>query len=409
MLGCTGIPRPPSIPDDWIEYTGWDCMCPLYIPGNSKIRPPKIEWGPCDFKIPEHIKCQRTIKPGKGWMAAENRSAKDPKTGEFIFQTGFTDEIVDFLAQIKGSYGVIAKENGETISHFYQVTTDKCGMTASGLSSSNYIFRVDPMWDSSLEGAVAGNITDLLPNREMKFPSNPSLISSWRVTPSWIIRMRGDRTAYRWDDPEAPPKLVYTASMLGRTGHKVLSHNDDVFIQVGSIQSKGVAVWTEAGGTKPLILYPVATRSAFHFHTDGEHMVWSEMEGWNGDTLTFAVNEVFVAPYSLDQEQVSKSKKKLTNDLGVSGTNWHVGCGYAARGVSTENPSANSLMVVRLSDGWWWIVPGGDVTQPWRYDFDQPFGLTCEEVFVTTLLPSGAPTIARIRLDSLGPGMPPSE
>lgn len=408
MVGCTGIPRPATVPDDWIEYTGWDCMCPLYAAGNSKIRPPKIEWGLCDFKLPESYKCERTVKPGKGWMAAFNYSAKDPETGELLFQTGFTEDVVETLQDYKTTYGVVARENGELVSHFLQVRTDKCGSTGSGLSSKTLIRNVNPAFNPYIEGAIAANLTDTIPTREMKFEPDPALLSSWSVTPSWIIRQRGDRTAYRWDDPSGKETLIYTASMLGRAGHRVVSHNNDIFINVGEIHSGGVAVWTEKTGTKPLILWPAGERTVHDFNTDGEHLVWTEAQGWDNATTTFAISDVYVAPYSLEQDQVSKTRKKLTADPYVlGGTPWQVGCGYAARGIITSNPSALSLRVVRLSDGYSWLIPGGDVSKPWRYDLYEAFGMTCQHIYITVNLPSGAPTIVRIRLDSLGPGTPP--
>lgn len=410
MLGCTGLPRPATVPEDWIEYTGWDCMCPLYAPGNSKIRPPKIEWGPCDFKLPESFHCQRTVKPGNGWMAVSNYSAEDPQTGEMIFQTGFSEETVEKLADIKTTHVVVAKENGETISHFFQVLTKKCGFTGTGLSQNNLILQVNPKWDDTIEGAAAANLTDIIPTREMKFPSDPALGSNWTIAPSWIIRKRGDRTAFRWDDPDDKGTLIYSAPMLGRAGHKVIPQGDDIFIQIGEIHTGGVAVWTEKEGTRPLILWPANTRTVHHFDTDGKTHVWTEAEGWNNNTTTFAQADVFVAPYTLDQTKVTQTRKKLTKDLNVlSGTPWKVGCGYAARKLAASTPLSNSLMVVRLSDGTSWLLPGGDPSQPWRYDFLNAFGLTCTHIYTTVALPSGAPTIARIRLDSLGPGTPPSE
>jgi hypothetical protein len=198
--------------------------------------------------------------------------------------------------------------------------------------------------------------------------------------------------------------------MLGRAGHKVIPQGDDIFIQIGEIHTGGVAIWTEAEGTKPLILWPANTRTVHHFDTDGKHHVWTEAEGWNNSTTTFAQADVFVAPYTLDQAKVTQTRKKLTKDLNVlSGTPWKVGCGYAARKLAASTPLSNSLMVVRLSDGTSWLLPGGDPSQPWRYDFLNAFGITCTHVYTTVALPSGAPTIARIRLDSLGPGTPPSE
>ena len=73
---------------------------------------------------------------------------------------------------------------------------------------------------------------------------------------------------------------------------------------------------------------------------------------------------------------------------------WRVGCGYAAR------DSANKVLVVRLSDGWSWVVPN-TATQ----ELLKPVGLTCEEVFAMGEI-GGKLTMGRVRLDSLGAGLP---
>jgi hypothetical protein len=384
-------------------------MCPLYMPGNSKIRPPKIEWGPCDFKIPEPYKCQRVIKPGTGKMSAFSYSYKDPNTKKMKILSSAQEEPADnqqFIHRI-----VFDPDNGDPLVDFLEVwKKGSCSYQGSGLSNGKYMLELFPWWNPTKEGFVAGNHEDVTPSRMMKLEADPSLTSSWTIANSWIIRMRGKRTVFPWNNPDKKETQIYPTDTLGRPGHRVISHDDDIFINVGEIQTGAVVVWTEAQGTRPLILWPPLERSVHHFHVDGEYMVWTESEQWDSSQTQFKKSDIFVAPYSLDQQQVSKTRKKLTKDpRGVSGGSWQVGCGYAARNLAASNPLSNSLMVVRLSDGNSWIIPGGDPSQPWRYDFFEAFGITCEEIFATVGLPSGAPTIVRIRLDSLGPGTPPSE
>jgi len=384
-------------------------MCPLYMPGNSKIRPPKAEWGPCDFKLPEPFQCQRIVKPGTGLTGAFNYSWVDPESQSIKIITNLEGSSIPEESLVQRT--VFDGDSGESIVSFLEVwKKDVCSYQASGISEKNYMFEVFPWWNDKVEGFIAGDYEHGHPTRMMKLEADPFIISNWTIAPSWIIRKRGDRTAFRWNDPDDKGTLIYSAPMLGRAGHKVIPHGDDIFIQIGEIHTGGVAIWTEKDGTRPLILWPANTRTVHHFDTDGKNHVWTEAEGWNNSTTTFAQSDVFVAPYTLDQAKVTQTRKKLTKDLNVlSGTPWKVGCGYAARKLAASTPLSNSLMVVRLSDGTSWLLPGGDPSQPWRYDFLNAFGITCTHIYTTVALPSGAPTIARIRLDSLGPGTPPSE
>ena len=89
-----------------------------------------------------------------------------------------------------------------------------------------------------------------------------------------------------------------------------------------------------------------------------------------------------------------------------------VGCGYAARSTTLE-PSpgefTTTTYVVRLSDGVAWALPDGPNTSfGWR----RPLAITCDEIFaLVDSAPNGRMTsffnVARLRLDALGPGIPP--
>jgi hypothetical protein len=63
--------------------------------------------------------------------------------------------------------------------------------------------------------------------------------------------------------------------------------------------------------------------------------------------------------------------------------------------------------VVRLSDGWTWFLPKDgclypNLTKGWCAHY--VVGLSCDEVF---FYETAAPqTLARVRLDALGPGQP---
>jgi len=105
------------------------------------------------------------------------------------------------------------------------------------------------------------------------------------------------------------------------------------------------------------------------------------------------------APYTTDPaEAQGKARRLRTDPMTLSLAHYRVGCGYAARAVCT-NQDGCALMVVRLSDGVAWMARGKD---PMTYG-TIAVGTTCEEVFFQD--PWGR--VGRVRLDSLGPGIPP--
>ena len=115
---------------------------------------------------------------------------------------------------------------------------------------------------------------------------------------------------------------------------------------------------------------------------------------------------VMTAPYTTDAAQAQATSRRLRSDLkGFDPYVWAVGCGYAARNVNLKSPVNSALFIVRLSDGVSWLFPGS-LDAP-RIAWGPPIGATCDELFTSVEAADGVTEIARIRLDSLGPGTPP--
>lgn len=132
---------------------------------------------------------------------------------------------------------------------------------------------------------------------------------------------------------------------------------------------------------------------AANLGTDGIDMVWSEGEGKEpGQTAAeFPIRRIMTAPFTADPDQLEP--RRLREQPGQIGEiwSWVVGCGYGAF------DNQGQKLVVRLRDGWMWIVP----TYP---GFSRPVGITCEHVI---LRDNKLGTLIRLRLDSLGAGLPP--
>ncbi|HEX7666755.1 MAG TPA: hypothetical protein VF407_19640, partial [Polyangiaceae bacterium] len=143
------------------------------------------------------------------------------------------------------------------------------------------------------------------------------------------------------------------------------------------------------------------------FATDGTDMVWAEGVGrpepdndpqhwdvmWDGPWKHV---ELMTAPFTTDRTKLAK--RSIGSWLKHSLEGAVVGCGYAGVKVFTEG-----MRVVRLSDGRTWKLSAAKVKP--RTQFTSIMAVTCNEVFAT-MRNGDAYTVARIRLDSLGPGEP---
>jgi len=100
------------------------------------------------------------------------------------------------------------------------------------------------------------------------------------------------------------------------------------------------------------------------------------------------------APFTTDASRLEPRRLRSYPGAHIGLRVYQVGCGYAL-----HDGGKGKLFVVRLSDGWAWFIP--DVL---GRDLQVPLGITCDELFAAANI-DGKLTIARIRLDSLGPGV----
>jgi hypothetical protein len=158
----------------------------------------------------------------------------------------------------------------------------------------------------------------------------------------------------------------------------------------------GINVWDANNGFRPFIRWNGDTsRGAGNLGTDGVDLVWSYGEGKGPGEEPYPIRSVMTAPYTTDPDAVvpRRLRSQLANDIALD--SWKVGCGRAV------HFGALGLQVVRLSDGWSWEIPYAP-----NRGIHTPIGITCDEVFALGSVGDHS-TIARVRLDSLGPGTAP--
>ncbi len=182
-----------------------------------------------------------------------------------------------------------------------------------------------------------------------------------------------------------------------------------MFSRVSSGARCGVMSWNVEHGSRPLLRwYGDTTHGAGNFGADGTDMVWTYSTGAKACNTDPPNPEVWTAPYTTDPAVVSSSAHRLRADVrGMSPNPYAVGFGYAMRPIDFGDPPTNALFVVRLSDGVGWPIPG--TPDGTRLSWTTALGFTQTELFVAANMQNNgivAQTIVRIRLDSLGPGVP---
>jgi hypothetical protein len=181
----------------------------------------------------------------------------------------------------------------------------------------------------------------------------------------------------------------------GQHAVDLLVRGEAAFWETDSSRRAGIMVWTEQAGARAFRRWVGdPTRGAGSFGTDGVDMVWLQGEGKDPNSGNYPTLDVMTAPFTTDPALLQPRRLRSHNYDAMDSLPFKVGCGYAVG-------SGTQVSVVRLSDGYAWYLPH---TTP--MDFGIPVGATCEDVFVAGVF-DGDVNVARIRIDSLGPGLPP--
>jgi hypothetical protein len=315
------------------------------------------------------------------------------------------------------AYEIIGDVDGALTNAWFLTVSaggQSCGLSIQSFNDGSYAYAVQPSAPPApgqTEAVLAGKIGSL----PTLIDSNPvqSSNTNWGVTSSWLIRINdGEFRGRHWDN--SPEVLIQSPSAdpEGLAGILPRGTGGSLFWEVGGLTYRGVMAWTEANGLQTLIRYlGDSTQGAGNFATDGVNMVWTHGEGKAPSDYDYPKRTVMTAPFSTDPAAVAQTAKALTQDPAqLTPVPYAIGCGYAAhtmyQDVDAGTNSSVDLFVVRLSDGMSWVVDAPPLVQGFR--FNKALGFTCNELFAQAQFPDDADTIVRIRLDSLGPGTPPS-
>lgn len=397
---CGTITKPDVVPQNWVPWTGWGCYCPLWIPPNEFFAPPPIVWEPCPLPEPG-LDC-RQMKVTPPMLIGVHRFGYTPEGKPLLVfnQVVQGDGISPQWNQI------VAEADGPVRFAMMQAKTwqDGCRLDPADVGGGKFAFNVQgdgtaPTMETEVDGLIWGELGSWVPKAGPKNDSPQEW--TWHVGEGWWINGIApalvdemyppdfSKVEVLWDpskDPDGLPALSVTMRVVGA----------DILFDVGTLSMRGIMAFDKVNGVHPLVRwYGDKTKGAGNIGTDGKLLVWTFGEGKGPGDDKYPTRSIMVAPYTTNQ--LALQPKRLRSDLGVLDLDpFVVGHGYA--GHHAYGPQ--SLLIVRLADGVSWIIPASET---WWWN--RVLGFTKDEVFVSIIWP--APNIARIRLDSLGPGIPP--
>ncbi|MBX3191752.1 MAG: hypothetical protein KF819_32480, partial [Labilithrix sp.] len=202
---------------------------------------------------------------------------------------------------------------------------------------------------------------------------------------------------YAWADGAKLPSLWSAKQDSGLQQGIPVFAKGAAFWPSSSHRYHKVKVSTPTTGARDFLTAGMVTHHGYgDLGTDGIDMVWIEAQGRVTETGPFDTYTIMSAPFTTDPAQVTPRRLRSEEGPSFDVRHFIVGCGYAARSNGLQ------IRVVRLSDGQSWTLPSGGATLAWS----NPLAVTCTELFATVHV-GPATRLARVRLDSLGPGIAP--
>ncbi len=227
-------------------------------------------------------------------------------------------------------------------------------------------------------GTLRPPSTDVLLRQLTDDPAGPGYLAA----ASGLVRLYGQLTLRSWDNPDA-------STFLGPTDEgppsAIFPQHDAIFWSSGYASPMKHKVWTADAGSRDFLSFGTdAARGAADLGTDGKDMVWVEGAGRPNASERFTTVTARTAPFTSDPTLIVP--RTLRSDLsayGVAGSDFVVGCGYAARNANSfllaDGGTTTALQFIRLADGHdaHRVNPTG---AGWQWT--QVLAITCDEVFV---------------------------
>lgn len=385
---------PPGVPPGWKRLDVFPRICGFFGPTTPEglIGPAKgITWTACPTGVvPDGLVCSRIAADWASTRRADLLSSwvSASRDAQSRLQLALIKFVDDYAYEL-----IVDADSGAAKNAVLDTDLGSCGLGGgSALSSDRYVFNFASV---PIVGAfVAGRIGEMVPDAIIRFDTSGHVP---HATPFGIVDLTNALDLYDWNG--APQGRLWS-SANDRLDHEGLvasatrifwTGNSPVVMRVQSFAPEtGAGDFISEGSD--------TTKGDGDLGTDGNDMVWVRGFGRTKD-FVYPTLDIMTSAYS--DTPSGLAPRRLRSEEGgwsVGASPFVVGCGYAARS------NASGRRIVRLSDGQSWILPSATGSLHWSV----PVALTCDEIFLLAAeAGTNVMTIARVRLDSLGPGIPP--
>lgn len=407
---CVPPPKPSVVPEGWEPYTDFSCEQPFYVPSSKQYLPEPLQWEPCPLSsgVASGCKWMKVTWPGTASLLS-NKLAENQGTHSLSFA-----RIVQPPDGQGHVYAIVAGLDGTVQSAILDPRTPQDGtlLGIEDLAEGHYALEVaggdgsqTNAFNSPRKGVLIGTVGELRPTL-FRLEVTPS-VYSWRISSKLLARGEAPAqriTVFPLDGAPSFELASKSADPDGLAPDRPTLLGDTAVFGVGNLTQQGIMAYDPVQKTHALIRwYGDAKQGAYNVGTDGKDLVWTYGQDHPAGEGTYPTRSIWTSPFTTDPKQI-QGKRLRSDPQSAFDVNFVVGCGYAAHALH----KADGLLVVRLSDGVSWILPNYPDTLSWQ----DAIGMTCEEVFATVSvvpIPGNGVvySIARVRLDSLGPGIAP--
>jgi hypothetical protein len=397
-----------GVPEGWIPFNDYDPSCGFYVPTSAAVLPPPIQWQPCDpsYVQPPGIACQQMVAtwtpPTPGYPLG---TALAP--GWFMSNGVYMMAIARAVGNY--TYLLVAEADGPVHSALLATYAAPCNATPVDLRDGRVVYQV---YDSEAKGklseygggALVANIDDLAPRVLLHYHDQGT--RSYSVGLPGVLEtttMPGNvMILHDWLDGSKQQQIWSTAMDNGLQEVPIAFVGASFFWEATTLPISKLKIWDADAGARDFIAYGTdTTQGAGNLWTDGHDMVWLYGSNRTNPNDVYPTVAYMTSPFTTDAAALQPRRLRSEVGNGFGTGQMQVGCGYAAW------ESYQGIRLVRLSDGVSWMLP---TKQGSTWLWADPLAITCTEVFARAAFNGDAgwqySGIARVRIDSLGPGIP---
>jgi len=381
--------------DGWVGLQGFDRACGIYVAPSptAKNFPSRLTWEPCDARVTGmdggSLAC-RQIVGGTAYVASA-----------FVNRASQSVTLPILRARGSQSLNFVADADG-AVRQAFVTQPPLCGTDAfASVSSTSIIYTLEELSSDQShvvrDGALGGPL-DAMP-KMLRVNADPGTVGYVAGANEFVESGAIGFDTASWLDGHRLDSI--SSSGTGQSG-EYLFQGDIFFFSVDDLNYGRIELYRSGVGTIDFISFGDDLNNyAADLGTDGTDMVWTEASGHpGGGTNPWTTINIMTASYTTNPAAILKHRlRSEVRNLGD--VPFTVGCGYAAHEIST--PAGTGVRVVRISDGQSWSL--FNTTSP-LLTWNAAVAITCTEIFVNFNFAAASSNLARIRLDSLGPGTP---